>query len=206
MQSLPLGIYHPVIENLRNQPLKCSDWKTSSHSDIFTRPTQSCLSWEGLKKNSCERPGRVHKEKKGKCYFRLMLNGNWARCRTVSQGKAFIYVSFGHFFSSPGLMYNFSLGLWFTVSWRKKPGMTKAVATILMYRPRSGAFWQLHRGFQQAGQGEPTGKADTLKPHKIKSFPLLIWNTQFAWVLEVMAAIFSPLKNLLLSEFHQLRK
>ncbi|XP_023481916.1 shieldin complex subunit 1 isoform X4 [Equus przewalskii] len=26
------------------------------------------------------------------------------------------------------------------VSWRKKPGMTKAAATILMYRPRSGAF------------------------------------------------------------------
>lgn len=68
----PLGIYHPVIENPRNCPLKCSDYKTFSHSDIFTRQTQVDCRGEVLKKNSCERPDKVHKIKKGKCYFRLM--------------------------------------------------------------------------------------------------------------------------------------
>lgn len=82
-----------------------------------------------------------------------------------------------------------SLGLWFTVLWRKRPGMTKPA------RPYLRAWWvdlvlELASSYTEDGsrptvQRAPAGKAAPLKPHKIKGFPSLLWNTQFPWVLNV---------------------
>ena len=146
--------------------LPFSDWKPKKPAsemfrweDIFPQwyfyqPTQSYWSWIGLKKNGCGSPGKVHKIKKGKCDSGLILNGHLACCHTVSQGKGFIYVSFVLSFHLQVWCISFSLGIWFTAFWTKSPGMTKP------------AVWELHRGFQRLGQGEPAGRQHPKCPIK----------------------------------------
>lgn len=106
MQSLPSWNLPSSDRKAQETGLRNVQIRRQSPAVIFLPGKLRLIVMGGLKKNGCERRGKVHKIKKGKCYFRLILDDSLACYHTVSLDKGFIYVSFGLiFFWSLGLMF-----------------------------------------------------------------------------------------------------